>query len=118
MSKINELDKLFEEWNGLNLKVQGSFSDFDFSKIKEIRIKQKKIEDLIFQILIENAPESYQTLLPEDAGQMEVGYDIEGKTFYFVMIDPKTQDDSIKLIAFTIDTSKNVNLVEDFKIED
>ena len=118
MNRGDNFEELFREWNDLNQKVQGSFSDFDFSKIKEIRNKQKKIEDKIYEILKENAPESYNNILPKEAGQMEVGYEIEGKTFYFVMIDPKSPKDSIKLIAFTIDISKKVNMIEDFEIKD
>ena len=84
-----------------------------------IRNKKKKIEDAIYENLKKRAPKSYKDILPEKAGQLEVGYDTEGKIFYYVMIDPKSEEkDSIKLIAFTIDTSKNVNMIEDFKIED
>jgi len=119
MSERNDLEELFKKWNELNQKVQGSFSKFDFSEVKEIRNKQKKIEDAIYENLKQNAPKSYQNILPSEAGQMEVGYDTEGKIFYYVMIDPKSEEkDSIKLIAFTIDTSKNVNMIKDFKIED
>lgn len=119
MSEKNELEVLFQEWNELNQKVQGSFSKFDFSEVKEIRNKQKKIEDAIYENLKQNAPKSYRDILPSEAGQMEVGYDTEGKIFYYVMIDPKSEEnDSIKLIAFTIDIFNNVNMVEDFKIED
>jgi len=119
MSEKNELEVLFQEWNELNQKVQGSFSRFDFSEVKEIRNKQKKIEDAIYENLKQNAPEAYRNILPSEAGEMEVGYDTEGKIFYYVMIDPKSEEkEEIKLIAFTIDISKNVNMVENFKIED
>lgn len=119
MSERNDLEEMFKEWNELNQKVQGSFSKFDFSDVKEIRNKQKKIEDAIYEKLKQNAPKSYTNILPSEAGQMEVGYDTEGKIFYYVMIDPKSEEkDSIKLLAFTIDISKNVNMIEDFKIED
>ncbi|MFX0017940.1 MAG: hypothetical protein ACFFBT_13805 [Promethearchaeota archaeon] len=119
MSERNDLEEMFKNWNELNQKVHGSFSKFDFSEVKEIRNKQKNIEDAIYENLKENAPKSYREILPSEAGEMEVGYDTEGKKFYYVMIDPKSEEqDSIKLIAFTIDVSKNVNMVEDFKIED
>jgi len=119
MSEKNELEVLFQEWNELNQRVQGSFSKFDFSEVKEIRNKQKKIEDAIYENLKKNAPVSYRKILPAEAGEMEVGYDTEGKIFYYVMIDPKSEEkNSIKLVAFTIDISKNVNMIEDFKIED
>ena len=119
MSEQIDLEEMFKEWNELNQKVQGSFSKFDFSEVKEIRNKQKKIEDAIYENLKENAPKSYREILPSEAGQMEVGYDTEGKKFYFVMIDPKSEEnESIKLIAFTIDISKNVNMIKDFKIEE
>jgi len=119
MSERNDLEELFKEWNDLNQKVQGSFSKFDFSEVKEIRKKQKKIEDAIYENLKKNAPEACMDILPAEAGQMEVGYDTEGKIFYYVMIDPQSEEkDEIKLLAFTIDISKNVNMIEDFKIED
>lgn len=119
MSKNKDLGRLFKEWNDLNQKVEDSFSKFDFSKVKEIRSKQKKIEDVIYEVIKENAPESYKEILPSEAGQMEVGYDIEGKTFYYVMIDPTSQDkDLVKLIAFTINEIQEVNVVKDFEIKD
>ncbi|MFW9880084.1 MAG: hypothetical protein ACFFG0_43980 [Candidatus Thorarchaeota archaeon] len=90
---------------------------FDFANIKKIREGQKKIEDNIYEILKKNAPENIKMILPEDCGEMEVGYDTEGNTFYFVMIDPESPDDDIKLNASTIDLEKKISLVEDFEIE-
>ncbi|MFW9829520.1 MAG: hypothetical protein ACFFEY_18245 [Candidatus Thorarchaeota archaeon] len=117
-SKLN-LEKLFKEWNELNSSAEESFGQFNFSKIKEIRAKQKKLEDTIYEILIQNAPDEFKVLLPDDCGQLEVGYDIEGEIFYFVMMDLNLNDeDEIKLIAFTIDIEKKVNRINDFKIED
>ena len=68
--------------------------------------------------LKENAPENIATLLPDDCGEFEVGYESEGKQFYFVMFDPEEEDeDSIKLIAITIDINKTVNIIKDFKMD-
>ena len=112
------LKEMFHEWNDLNLKAQESMGNFDFEKIKKIRQGQKKIEDAIFEILKENAPENIKEILPEDCGEMEVGYDTEGKTFYFVMIDEEdSTEEDVKLNAITIDSNKKIELIEDFEIE-
>ncbi|MFX1497697.1 MAG: hypothetical protein ACFFBH_09240 [Promethearchaeota archaeon] len=117
-SKLN-LENLFKEWHKLNSSAEESFGQFNFSKIKEIRAKQKKLEDIIYEILKENSSDELRTLLPDDCGQLEVGYDTEGNIFYFVMMDPGlNNEDDIKLIAFTIDIEKRVNRIDDFKIED
>jgi len=119
MSSKSSLEDLFKEWNKLNSLAEESFGQFNFSKIKEIREKQKKIEDLIYEILKENASDDFKTLLPDDCGQLEVGYDVEGNIFYFVMMDPNlSSEDEIKLIAFTINQEKKVNRINDFKIVD
>jgi len=118
MSK-NDLKDMFKEWSALNIKAQESFGQFDFSKIKEIRAKQKKIEDNIYGVLQNAAPANIKSLLPGDCGQLEVGYNKEEAIFYFVMIDPDSEEeDKVKLIAITIDVNKNVNLIKDFEIED
>jgi hypothetical protein len=116
---MSDLKDLFQKWNNLNTKAQSSFGNFDFSKIKEIRAKQKKIEDSIYEILKENATDQIRKILPDDCGQMEVGYDTEKSIFYFVMFDPEfEEEDETKLIALTLDTKKNVFIKKDFKIED
>jgi len=126
MTAEQDLKSLFQEWNELNSQTQQSLGEFDFAKIKEIRKKQKVNEDLIFEILKKNAPEDIKALLPEDCGEMEVGYESEEKVFYFVMFDPENEindeseeesDEEIKLIAITIDTNKNINLIKDFEME-
>lgn len=114
-----DLKDLFQKWNDLNTKAQKSFGNFDFSIIKEIRVKQKKIEDSIYQILKNNAPDQILKLLPDDCGQMEVGYDTQGHIFYFVMFDPDFEnEEETKLIAITLDLNRNVSIKKDFKIED
>ena len=119
MSSQPNLQEKFQEWNDLNIKTQESMGQFDFSTIKKIRESQKKIEDVIYEILKENAPENIMKMIPEDCGEMEVGYDTEGKKFYFVMIDPETEEDEeFKLIAITIDIDKAISMIKDFKIED
>jgi hypothetical protein len=118
MASKPNLKELFQEWNELNIKAQESMGQFDFANIKKIRESQKKIEDTIFLILKENAPEDIKAILPEDCGEMEVGYDTEGNTFYFVMIDEEdSTDEDVKLNAITIDINKKVSIIEDFEIE-
>jgi hypothetical protein len=118
MSSEQNLMKNFEEWNELNSKAQESMGNFDFETIKKIRQEQKKIEDAIFEILKENAPENIKEILPEDCGEMEVGYDTEGKTFYFVMIDEEdSTEEDVKLNAIIIDSNKKIAIIEDFEIE-
>ncbi|UCC20105.1 MAG: hypothetical protein JSV62_02150 [Promethearchaeota archaeon] len=117
MASKPTLKEMFQEWNELNTKAQESMGQFDFENIKNIRKGQKKIEDSIYEILKENAPKNIKEILPEDCGEMDVGYDTEGNTFYFVMIDPESPDDDIKLNAITIDIEKKIYLVEDFEIE-
>ncbi|MFX1302077.1 MAG: hypothetical protein ACFFBV_13770 [Promethearchaeota archaeon] len=118
MSSTPELNKMFQEWNELNTKAQELMGQFDFANIKKIRKDQKKIEDAIYEILKENAPANIKKILSDDCGEMEVGYDTEGNTFYFVMMDPETKDEEeIKLIAITIDTEKKISIIEDFEIE-
>lgn len=118
MASKPNLKEMFEEWNALNSKAQESMGNFDFETIKKIRESQKKIEDTVFEILKENASDSIKGILPEDCGEMEVGYDTEGKTFYFVMIDEEdSTEEEVKLNAITIDTNKKVELIEDFEME-
>ncbi len=118
MPSTPNLKEMFQEWNELNSKTQESMGQFDFANIKKIRESQKKIEDAIYEILKENAPANIKEIIPDDCGEMEVGYDTEGNTFYYVMMDPKTEDEEeIKLIAITIDTDKKISMIEDFKIE-
>ena len=73
-SKLNIKD-LFHDWNELNLKVQESLGQFDFSNIKEIRAKQNLVEDSIYEILKENATKDLIKILPDDCGKLEVGYE-------------------------------------------
>ncbi|MFW9940723.1 MAG: hypothetical protein ACFFFT_06765 [Candidatus Thorarchaeota archaeon] len=118
MTSKPNLEALFQEWNELNINAQKFLGEFDFAKIKEIRAKQKIAEDSIYEILKENAPDDIKELLPDECGEMEVGYESEENRFYFVMFDPEAEDEEeAKLIAITIDVSKNVNLIKDFKME-
>jgi hypothetical protein len=116
-SKPNIKD-LFHDWNKLNLKVQESLGQFDFANIKEIRAKQNKVEDSVYEILKENAKEDLIKILPDECDEMEVGYEMEENRFYFVMFDPKEEDEEEpKLLAITIDLNKTVKLIEDFKMD-
>jgi phage anti-repressor protein len=118
MTAKSNLKEMFQEWNELNTKAQESMGNFDFETIKKIREGQKKIEDAIFEILKENAPEPIKEILPEDCGEMEVGYDTEGETFYFVMVDEEeSTDEEVKLNAITIDANKKISMIKDFEIE-
>jgi len=118
MTSKPNLENLFQEWNELNIDTQKSLGEFDFAKIKEIRAKQKQSEDSIYEILKDNAPDDIKKILPDDCGEMEVGYEVEEKRFYFVMFDPEDEDEEEpKLIAITIDVNKKVILIKDFKME-
>ncbi len=118
MTSKPDLDNLFQEWNELNTNAQKFLGEFDFAKIKEIRAKQKIAEDSIYEILKENAPDDIKKILPDECGEMEVGYESEENRFYFVMFDPEEEDEEeAKLIAITINVSKNVNIIKDFKME-
>ena len=111
-----DIKELFQNWNNLNKQAEESFGQFEFSSIKEIRKKQRKIEDSVYVILLENASEDLKNLLPTDCGSLEIGFDTENKIFYFVMLDPNYEEsDEIKLLAITIDSNKKVSLIEDFK---
>ena len=118
MASRPNIKYLFKEWNELNLKVQESLGQFDLSNVKEIRVKQNAMEDSIYEILKENAGEEIIKILPDGCGEMEVGYEMEENRFYFVMFDPKyEEEDEPILIAITIDLNKNVGIIEDFKME-
>ena len=120
MSSEIKISSLFEKWQALNDKVQESFGNFNFDAIKEIRKDQRDIEDSIYSILVDNAPENIKTILPEDCGDMEVGYEAEGKKFYFLMEDPEQDDKEgpMKVLAITIDLNKHVESIKDFKTEE
>ncbi|MFW9899475.1 MAG: hypothetical protein ACFFDO_09485 [Candidatus Thorarchaeota archaeon] len=112
----HNLGALFKKWHDLNTQVAESFGQFNFDSIKEIRTKQRKIEDSVFSILIENAPEEIKKILPDECGEMEIGYNIENNQFYYVMFDPNYEEgEDTKLIAITINSKKKVTLIKDFK---
>ncbi len=116
MTKINDL---FQEWNELNIKAGESMGQFDFTKIKEIRQSQSTVENSIYEVLRNNASEDLLKILPEECGELEMGYNTNDKIFYFVMIDPEFEDsEETILLAVTIDLDKKVGLLKDFKIED
>jgi len=116
---MSSLSELFQEWNELNMKAGESMGQFDFSKIKEIRKNQSKIENSIYKLLRNHASEDILKILPEECGELEMGYNSKDKIFYFVMIDPEFEDEEeIKLLAVAIDVTNKVNVIKDFKIED
>ena len=110
------LSNLFTKWNELNSEVSEFMEQFDFNSIKEIRTKQREIEDQIYIILLKNAPKEIKEIIPNTCDELEIGYDSNNDIFYFVMIDPQCEDtDEITLIAITINANKNVDLIKDFK---
>ena len=116
MTKLNDL---FQEWNELNIKAGESMGQFDFTKIKEIRISQSKVENSIYEILKNYASDDLLKILPEECGELEMGYNTNDKIFYFVMLDPEFEDsEETILLAVTIDIKNKVGLIKDFKIED
>ncbi|HUW89297.1 MAG TPA: hypothetical protein VMV43_02120 [Candidatus Nanopelagicaceae bacterium] len=116
MPKLNDL---FQEWNELNIKAGESMGQFDFSNIKEIRKSQTKIENSIYEILKNYASDDLLKILPEECGELEMGYNTSDEIFYFVMVDPEFEDDDeIMLLAITIDVNNKVSTIKNFKIED
>ena len=116
MTKLNDL---FQEWNELNIKAGESMGQFDFTEIKEIRKSQSKVENSIYEVLKNNASDDLLKILPEECGELEMGYNTKDKIFYFVMLDPEFEDsEETILLAVTIDLNNKVGLLKDFKIED
>jgi len=113
------LSDLFQEWNELNIKAGESMGQFDFSKIKEIRNSQSKVENSIYEVLKKYASDDLLKILPEECGELEMGYNTKDKIFYFVMLDPEFEDsEETILLAVTIDLKNKVGLLKNFKIED
>jgi len=116
---MSNLTELFQKWNELNLKAGESMGQFDFSKIKEIRKEQSIVENSIYKILKKHASDEVLKILPEECGELEMGYDTNGNIFYFVMLDPEFEDaEEIKLLAVTIDLNNNITVIKDFEIKD
>ena len=116
---MSSLSELFQEWNELNIKAGESMGQFDFSKIKEIRKDQSKVENSIYEILKNHASEDVLKILPEECGELEMGYNTKDQIFYFVMLDPEYEDDEETiLLAVAIDVKNKVSVIKDFKIED
>ena len=116
---MSNLTEFFQEWNELNMKAGASMGQFDFSKIKEIRKEQSKVENAIYEVLKKHASDEILKILPEECGELEMGYDTNGSIFYFVMLDPEFEDDEeIKLLAVTIDVNNNIAVIKDFEIKD
>ncbi|MBY9018344.1 MAG: hypothetical protein KGD66_05880 [Candidatus Lokiarchaeota archaeon] len=117
-----DLNKLFLEWHELNKKTEKYFGEFNFSKIKELRKGQNKLEDKIYSEVKKSASEPIKKILPDEVGELEVGYEVNGSIFYFVMIDPSIDldddDEEIRLIAIAFDENRKIEIINDFKIED
>ncbi|MBY9005188.1 MAG: hypothetical protein KGD63_00335 [Candidatus Lokiarchaeota archaeon] len=118
MSKIRKLKELFNQWNELNNQVGDSFQEFDFPTLREFREKQRNIEDSIFKILVETAPQELKKILPKNCGEMELGYNSEKNKFYFLMEDPEHKDEEeLSILAITIDSDNNIETIKNFKNE-
>ncbi|MBN1802810.1 MAG: hypothetical protein JW891_14975 [Candidatus Lokiarchaeota archaeon] len=119
MTNPAELKKLFNTWQELNEKVGASFGDFDFNAIKDIRKNQREIEDKIYSILLKNANEELKKDLPDDCGEMEIGYESEEQKFYFLMFDPnqefENEDEPARITAIVFSADKQIEIIEDFK---
>ena len=116
---MSSLSELFKEWNELNDKAGASMGQFDFSTIKEIRKEQSKLENLIFEEMKKHAPDEILKILPEEPGEMEMGYDTKENIFYFVMLDPEfIESEETILLAITIDLKNKVDIIKNFEIED
>ncbi len=113
------LAELFQEWQELNTQVAQKFGEFNFDSIKEIRKKQRIIEDLVYSILLDSAPADIKKILSDTCGEMEIGYNSHNNKLYYVTIDPEYEEsEETKLIAITIDVNKNVETIKDFKEEE
>jgi len=116
---MSSLSELFKEWNELNTKAGASMGQFDFSTIKEIRKEQSKHENSIYEVLKQHAPDEILKILPEECGDMEMGYETKGNIFYFVMLDPEfIESEETILLAITIDLKNKVDLIKNFEIKD
>ena len=117
MSTEMDIENLFQKWNELNNNVANSMGSFDFSSIKAIRVKQGEIEDKIYSILLESASDEIKKILPETCGEMEMGYNVTDKVFYFLMEDPEQPDEEkVKVLAITINSKKKVEKIKDFQV--
>ena len=116
---MSSLSELFKEWNELNNKAGASMGQLDFSTIKEIRKEQSKLENSIYEVLKKHAPDEILKILPDECGEMEIGYETKGNIFYFVMLDPEfIESEETILLAITIDKKNKVELIKDFEIKD
>jgi hypothetical protein len=117
MAIPDKISDLFQAWINLNKMVGTSFQTLDFTEIRKYREQQREIEDKIFMKMKENAPENIKKFLPEDPGQMEMGYEKSSGRFYFLMEDPETMEseEDLKILAITIDKEKNIETIKDFK---
>jgi len=112
------LSDLFQEWQELNKQVAEKFGEFNFDSIKEIRKRQRQIEDVTYSIILESAPDDVKKILPDDCGEMEIGFNVKDNEIYYVMLDPEYEEsEETRLIAITIDSKKKVKVIKDFKEE-
>ncbi len=118
MPSEKKIEVLFKIWNDLNKKVECSLGTYDFDTIKIVRNEQKQIEDDVYTVVLKNAPVTIKEFLPEDCGEMEIGYETEGNKFYYLMEDPEEPPEGpIKLLAITIDSAGKIETIKDFHAE-
>ena len=113
-----DLEDLFDKWFELNEQIGESFGELDFQTIKEYRKDQRKVEDIIYQILLNKAPENLKRFLPDTCGEMEIGFEVENQKFYFLMEDPEEEseeEEEMKVLAITIDRFGNIETIKNFQ---
>ena len=115
MSPETKIGDLFKKWNDLNSGVGSSMGTFDFESLRTVRAQQREIEDTIYAILLENAPDDLKKLLPEECGDFEMGYNLSDNLFYFLTYDPEEPEDSAEIMAIVIDADKNVKKIKNFE---
>ncbi|MHA1805580.1 MAG: hypothetical protein ACTSU4_13770 [Promethearchaeota archaeon] len=120
MGEELDLNDLFISWESCNSKIAESLNTLNFSSMRNVRDKQRGIEDTIYSAVINNAPSDIKKFLPKDCGDMEIGYDITNKKFYFLMEDPEQDpnEEKLRILAITIDVKKNVNIIRDFQLKE
>jgi len=66
-----------------------------------------------------HASDEILKILPEECGEMEMGYEKKGNIFYFVMLDPEfIESEETILLAVTLDLKNKVELIKNFEIKD
>ena len=107
MSSDFDLGEIFKNWQELNEKVGASFGEFDFDTIKKIRKQQRTIEDQVYAILLESAPDNIKKILPEDCGDMEIGYNINENVFTRAVEFSKRHEFELRFLHWLFDADRD-----------